>query len=370
MELWDAYDVEFNKLDGITLIRGEESTFSDGIFHLVCDILVRHMDGTYLLMQRDMQKHFPGMWEATAGGSALQGETPSMCAHRELKEETGIIASELKEVGRIADKEKHSIYVEYLCITDWDKNAIRLQEGETIDYKWVSKSELMAMGEDELVTYRMQQFIEDLNMAVIFDLDGTLWDSTGCACDIWNRVLEKHDDISFRMTKEKAEHLMGKTMEDIGLILFPNLSAQARNAIVDEFGDEEVAYLTENGAVLYEGLEEVLKILGKNHKLYIVSNCQDGYVPAFLHAHKLGEYFADIEMSGRTGLDKGNNIKLIMERNHIKSAVYIGDTEGDEKAARFAGIPFIYAEYGFGKAVSPDAVITDIRELTEVVANW
>ena len=72
-----------------------------------------------------------------------------------------------------------------------------------------------------------------------------------------------------------------------------------------------------------------------------MSNCQDGYVPAFLHAHKLGQYFADIEMSGRTGLDKGSNIKLIMERNNIESAVYIGDTEGDEKAARFAGIPFI-----------------------------
>lgn len=164
MELWDAYDAEFNKLDGITLIRGEEATFADDIFHLVCDIIVRHVDGTYLLMQRDMRKHFPGMWEATAGGSALQGETSIMCAHRELKEETGIVASELVEVGRVVDKEKHSIYVEYLCVTDWDKNAICLQEGETIDYKWVTKGELMAMGADELVTERMQQFAEDLRM--------------------------------------------------------------------------------------------------------------------------------------------------------------------------------------------------------------
>lgn len=209
--------------------------------------------------------------------------------------------------------------------------------------------------------------MKNTNLAIIFDLDGTLWDSTGCACDIWNRVLEKHADISFRMTKEKAEQLMGKTMEDIGKILFPQYPEEERTAIIDEFGDEEVKYLTENGAILYEGLEEVLEELYADYKLYIVSNCQDGYMPAFLHAHKLGKYFVDIEMSGRTGLDKGSNIKLIMERNTIEYAVYIGDTEGDEKAARFAGIPFIYAQYGFGKAVSPDAVITDIRELPECI---
>lgn len=209
--------------------------------------------------------------------------------------------------------------------------------------------------------------MENDNLSIIFDLDGTLWDSTGCACDIWNRVLEKHEDISFRMTPERAEQLMGKTMEDIGENLFPELSVERREAIIDEFGAEEVRYLSEHGAILYEGLEEILNTLSQRYKLYIVSNCQDGYVTAFLHAHKLEKYFVDIEMSGRTGLDKGNNIELIMKRNNIESAVYIGDTDGDEKAARFAGIPFIYAKYGFGEVISPDAIIADIRELPESI---
>ena len=68
-------------------------------------------------------------------------------------------------------------------------------------------------------------------------------------------------------------------------------------------------------------------------------------------------------MSGRTGMDEGRNIKLIMERNGIDNAVYVGDTEGDENAARYAGIPFIWASYGFGKAKSPDKVIRSIKDI-------
>ena len=114
-------------------------------------------------------------------------------------------------------------------------------------------------------------------------------------------------------------------------------------------------------------MKESLKILSLDYNLYIVSNCQDGYVEAFLHAHQLKSYFKDYEMSGRTGLDKGHNIKLIMKRNVIEQAFYVGDTEGDEEASRFAGIPFIYASYGFGKAKNPDMIIHSIKELPKVL---
>lgn len=161
MELWDAYDVNFNKIEGKTLVRGEP--VPDGVCHLVCDIIVKHADGTYLLMQRDPRKHYGGLWEATAGGSALAGETPAECAKRELREETGIISEDLVEVGTVTDEEAHAIYVEFQCVTDWDKEAVTLQEGETVDFKWVSRDELLAMKKDQLITERMQHFIEELN---------------------------------------------------------------------------------------------------------------------------------------------------------------------------------------------------------------
>lgn len=159
MELWDAYDAAFRKMEGRTLVRGEP--IPDGLFHLVCDVIVRHTDGTYLLMQRDPRKHHGGLWEATAGGSALLGETPLECAMRELREETGIIAAALTEAGR--DRSENTHYVEFLCVTGWDKESVTLQEGETVAFQWVSREELLNMKEEELVTKRMQLFIEELN---------------------------------------------------------------------------------------------------------------------------------------------------------------------------------------------------------------
>ena len=120
IEIWDAYDRKFSKIENIKLVRGE--VIPDGMYHLVCEIIVKHEDGTYLLMQRDFAKHYGGLWELTAGGSAFFNETPIECAIRELKEETGIIAFNLHEIGRVVHDEHHSLYVVYLCITNWDNS--------------------------------------------------------------------------------------------------------------------------------------------------------------------------------------------------------------------------------------------------------
>ncbi len=163
MEIWDAYDEQFNRIEGMELHRG--TPVPDGVFHLVCDVAVRHRDGTWLLMQRDLRKSFGGMWELTAGGSALAGETPLVCAIRELAEETGITASVLREAGRVVSKETHRIYAEYLCVTDIDKNQVTLQEGETSDYRWVTKEQLHELIDSGVLTERSQAIMTSLYRA-------------------------------------------------------------------------------------------------------------------------------------------------------------------------------------------------------------
>lgn len=131
MEYWDACDNDLHLIPGVTLIRGE--AIPEGMCHLVCDVIVRHKDGTYLLMQRAPDKKFGGMWEATAGGSAVQSKTPVRCAVRELHEETGILCDDLQQAGQVRDGE--TLYVEFFCETNCDKESVMLQDGETSAYR-------------------------------------------------------------------------------------------------------------------------------------------------------------------------------------------------------------------------------------------
>ncbi len=136
MEIWDAY-LQDGTPANRELIRGEP--IPEGLYHLSCDILVRHRDGDYLLMQRDTVKpNYGGWYEASAGGSALKGEDRLTCAIRELREETGINRGEFTEIGRCIRRD--TIYHQYLCVTDWEKSAVTLQPGETMGCRWVSEA--------------------------------------------------------------------------------------------------------------------------------------------------------------------------------------------------------------------------------------
>lgn len=143
MELWDGRDKE-GKLVGCDLVRGKK--IPDGIYHMVCEVIVRHADGEFLLMQRDFSKpNYPGLYEATAGGSALKGENEYECVRRELWEETGIQCDGFQLFDVIVSEQKHCIYYQFSCKTSCDKQSIRLQEGETVSFRWVDKNVLRVM---------------------------------------------------------------------------------------------------------------------------------------------------------------------------------------------------------------------------------
>ena len=109
-----------------------------------------------------------------------------------------------------------------------------------------------------------------------------------------------------------------------------------------------------------------MKILKEKYHLYIVSNCQSGYIEAFLEHYGFGHYFEDIECYGNNLLSKGENIRLVVERNGLTKAVYVGDIQGDYDATMEAGLPFIHAAYGFGTIAQETAKINCLAELPKV----
>lgn len=203
---------------------------------------------------------------------------------------------------------------------------------------------------------------------IIFDLDGTLWDSSEEIRMSWGAVLKKQPDIRRLPSREELESVMGLGAEELTEKLFPYLPLSRRLEIFDECAVYECAYLTEHGARLYPQIRETLARLSETHPLFIVSNCADGYIQSFLAAHDTAKYIRDFECIGRTGKPKSENIRLIAERNGLKAPVYVGDTQWDFDAATTAGVPFIFAAYGFGHVENTPRIATP-AELPALVEN-
>lgn len=156
-EKWNAYTADGTLTDYI-LLRDEP--IPTGLYHLVCEVLVRHTDGSYLCMRRSAtKKAYPGYYEATAGGSALLGETKEECVFRELKEETGIECNTFTETGRYVTKD--TIYYTYICTVDCDKDGILLQDGETDGFKWMTETEFISfINSDKVIPTQKERYKE------------------------------------------------------------------------------------------------------------------------------------------------------------------------------------------------------------------
>ncbi|MBQ2823771.1 MAG: HAD family hydrolase [Oscillospiraceae bacterium] len=207
-----------------------------------------------------------------------------------------------------------------------------------------------------------------MKKGIIFDLDGTLWDSSEQVVEAWNEVLLRYPDLNRQITAADMQSYMGKTMYDIAAMMLPDTDVSLRNKIMDECCENEHIYLEKHNGTLYPHLEAALKKLKQmGYQLYIVSNCQDGYIQLFLRVNKLEAYFDDIECQGRTGRPKSDNIALVVQRNALDRAFYVGDTLLDMQSADGAGVPFIHAAYGFGKPDRDTYRISSIAELTELM---
>ena len=185
---------------------------------------------------------------------------------------------------------------------------------------------------------------------LILDVDGTIWNTTGIVADAWNKTIDTFFPQVPHVNAEILKGQFGKTMDVIADNLFGVLSAEDKKILMEKCCIYEQKALLENTKnITYEGVIETLKKLFSIIPIFIVSNCQSGYIELVIEKNKITKLIKDFECFGNTGKSKAENIKLVARRNGLKAPVYVGDTQGDYEACKEAGVPFIWAAYGFGK---------------------
>jgi phosphoglycolate phosphatase len=204
--------------------------------------------------------------------------------------------------------------------------------------------------------------------SIIFDLDGTLWDSTNNVALAWQAALNEVDYIDELMTQERVRSITGMTYDAIFDKLFGNLNTTQRSEVQSLCAKHELEILHTKGGELYPLLDETLSYLAGKYKLFIVSNCQSGYIEVFFKISQMEHYFMGHQCYGTKGRPKAENIKDVVMDHNLKFPVYIGDTMGDYDSATKAGVPFIFADYGFGVVENGQvATISNFSKLTELL---
>lgn len=202
--------------------------------------------------------------------------------------------------------------------------------------------------------------------SIIFDVDGTLWDVRDAVAHAWSDVITELTDWEINFDGKSLGAMFGKTMDTIFFHFYPNSTQEEYEKITGVIYKRQKEYLIKYAPALYEGVAKTLAKLSHKYKLFIVTNAQRGYIDTVFAVHDVQKYFTDWLCFGDTNAPKDVTIGKIIERNNLKSAVYVGDTQGDADSCGKAGIPIVYAAYGLGKVAKPWKSIEKFSELMDI----
>ena len=202
--------------------------------------------------------------------------------------------------------------------------------------------------------------------AILFDLDGTLWNALDTITEAWNKAMKEHN-LKYSFSLETMKSFMGLTPKETAPLAFKDVDLNKGLEYFVLCLNEEIKYLRVHPGKLYEDEEEVLKELSKHYPLFIVSNSDKGYIEDYLNAYDFNKYFKDHVCAGDTDLEKRQNILYIKNKYQLEEIIYVGDTKKDLNESIKAGVKFIHASYGFGEIEEEVLKISKLRELPDLI---
>lgn len=202
--------------------------------------------------------------------------------------------------------------------------------------------------------------------AILFDLDGTLWNALDTITEAWNKAMKEHN-LKYSFSLETMKSFMGLTPKETAPLAFKDVDLNKGLEYFVLCLNEEIKYLRVHHGKLYEDEEEVLKELSKHYPLFIVSNSDKGYIEDYLNAYDFNKYFKDHVCAGDTDLEKWQNILYIKNKYQLEEIIYVGDTKKDLNESIKAGVKFIHASYGFGEIEEEVLKISKLRELPDLI---
>lgn len=199
--------------------------------------------------------------------------------------------------------------------------------------------------------------------SLIFDMDGTLWDAVDTYASSWNLTFEK---LAIKRTigREQLMGLMGMEGKKLTKVLMPDLDEDKAMGIYMDVNETRRQIIPTSGGNVYPGVTAGIKQLSTKYKLFVLSNCAVGIIPLFINWAGIDDDITDSIAYGYNSMPKHHNMRLLIDKHHLQSPVYIGDTQGDAEETRMAGIPFIFVSYGFGSTNDYALKFDDFESLT------
>ena len=194
------------------------------------------------------------------------------------------------------------------------------------------------------MTFKVQHNKPD---ALIFDMDGTLWDAVETYTQAWNEYFKRHGLTNF-LTKADLDALMGLEESKFLEIVLPEYSSEDRKTCYEEVIQLQYDLIDKIGGRLYPGVHNYLEKLSKKFNLFIVSNCPKDTIEHFMKFAKIEHLITSSLSHGQNYRPKHENISSLVNEYDLKRAIYIGDTHGDMVQSKKANLPFVFMTYGFG----------------------